>query len=400
MSVTLAEPSSSPMYGAAPAKYPAPATYPAAPAPAKYETPATTAQYEAPAPAKYEAAPKYEEKKEEYPMKPEYKTEEKPMEYKKETYPKKMESGGKKYRRSIDDEMEEESNSDPIKLRPFRPFVPFLDSLEVEAVRDAVMEKLESDPGLFDKIIKTVARGARPFLDSDIHGEDSFTALNDPLRKKGIVNIYNENPFRPIPSSLSRKEAKAVRDAVMTQLLMESDPGIFDKIIKTVVSGARALLRSDIRGEDSFTALNDPLRGGLKKGIVNIYNEKPFRSIPSSLSRKEAKAVRDAVMTQLAMESDPGFGKKFIKTFLKKGAGTAGNFVGSQIRGGDPFSVTVADLVQMYGRDPARGKTAGKIAGRFGAGVLGGLLGNEEALSMEELDDMMDDMDPGKRRWW
>ncbi len=117
INVSFAEPNT--IYGAAPAKYPAPApaTYPAAPAkyeapappaPAKYETPTTTT-------AKYEAEkPKYEEiKKEEYPMKMEYKTEEKPVEYKKEEKIPEY-GGGKKYRRSIiDDEEEEEIHSDP-----------------------------------------------------------------------------------------------------------------------------------------------------------------------------------------------------------------------------------------------------------------------------------------------
>jgi hypothetical protein len=328
LSVTLAEPSSSPMYGATPVKYPAPATYPAAPAPAKYETPTTTAKYEAPAPAKYEAAPKYEEKKAEYPMKPEYKTEEKPMEYKKETYPMKMESGGKKYRRSIDDEMEEESeesHSEPIKA-----------------------------------------------------------------------------PFK-----LSKTDVKAVRDAVITKLLSESDPGFGKSIAKEGAGVLGSLIGSKIRG-DSLTTASDPARKGklagqlaanLAGGVLGglLSDEKCWRI---GLSRKQAKAVRDAVMTQLVEESDPAFRKSFGKAFAKEGAGAVGSFIGSKIRGGDPLSVTVADLVQMYGRDPARGKTAGKIAGRFGAGVLGGLLGNEEALSMEDLEDMMDDMEPYKGRWW
>ncbi|EFX82675.1 hypothetical protein DAPPUDRAFT_101362 [Daphnia pulex] len=345
LSVTLAEPSSNPMYGAAPAKYPAPATYPAAPAPAKYETPTTTA--------------KYEEKKEEYPMKMEYKKEEQPMmpESKKETYPNKMEYGGKKYRRSIDEDAEE------------------------------------------------------------FHSDEA-----------------------KVPSRLSRKEVQAVRDAVIAKLLSESDPGFRTSFAKEGASGLGSFIGSKIRGGDPFTALNDARRGGKSKfagqlagnlagGVLGglLNDENCWRL---GLSRKQAKVVRDAVMTKLVMESDPAFRKSFGKTFAQEGAGAVGSFIGSKIRGGDPFSVTVADLVQMYGRDPARfpgkflGKLAGNlgsgvlgglfgneetvgdlmygrdparrkflgnVAGSLGAGVVGGLLGNEEALSMEELDDMMDD---------
>jgi hypothetical protein len=340
------------MYGspATPAKYPAPATYPAAPAtypaapgpakyetpaPTKYETPTTTAKYEAPTPAKYEAAPKYEEKKEEYPMKMEYKTEEKPMEYKKEekmeykkeTYPMKMEYGGKKYRRSIDEDAEE-SHSDPMR----RPMMYKLTSTDLKAVRDAVISKLlseESDP---------VRRPAKAGILTDlfkflVRDENDFTMASDPVRRGG---------------------------------------------------------KSKFAGQ-----LAGNLAGGVLGGLLN--DENCWRI---GLSRKQAKAVRDAVMTKLVMESDPAFRKSFGKTFAQEGAGAVGSFIGSKIRGGDPLSVTVADLVQMYGRDPARRKFLGNVAGSLGAGVVGGLLGNEEALSMEELDDMMDDMDPGKRRWW
>jgi len=135
------------------------------------------------------------------------------------------------------------------------------------------------------------------------------------------------------------------------------------------------------------------LAGGLLGGLLS--DEKCWRV---GLSRRQAKAVRDAVMTHLVVESDPAFRKSFGKAFAKEGAGAVGTFIGTKIRGGDPLSVE--DLVDMYGRDPARGKFAGKLAGRLGAGVLGGLLGNEGALSMEEMDDMMDDMEPTKFRWF
>jgi hypothetical protein len=343
------------MYGAAPAKYPAPATYPAAPAkyeapaPVKYETPTTTAKYEAPAPAKYEAAPKYEEKKEEYPMKPEYKTEEKP-EYKKETYPKKMEYGGKKYRRSIDDEMEEESeesHSEPIKA-PFK-----LSTTDVKAVRDAVIMKLlsESDPGFGKAFAKEGAGVLGSLIGSKIRGDSSTTA-SDAAREPG-------------------SSKKNIRVYAFTSA---SDPAQKGKLAGKLAAN---------------------LAGGVLGGLLS--DEKCWRV---GLSRKQAKVVRDAVMTQLVEESDPAFRKSFGKAFAKEAAGAVGSSIGSKIRGGDPLSVTVADLVQMYGRDPARGKTAGKLAGRFGAGVLGGLLGNEEALSMEDLEDMMDDMEANKGRWW
>ncbi|EFX82676.1 hypothetical protein DAPPUDRAFT_316512 [Daphnia pulex] len=345
LSVTLAEPSSNPMYGAAPAKYPAPATYPAAPAPAKYETPTTTA--------------KYEEKKEEYPMKMEYKKEEQPMmpESKKETYPNKMEYGGKKYRRSIDEDAEE-SHSDPMK----RPMMYKLTPTDLKAVRDAVISKL-------------------------------LSAESDPVRRPATAGILTDL-FKFL-----------VRDE--NDFTMASDP---------VRRGGKSKFAGQLAGN---------LAGGVLGGLLN--DENCWRV---GLSRKQAKVVRDAVMTKLVMESDPAFRKSFGKTFAQEGAGAVGSFIGSKIRGGDPLSVTVADLVQMYGRDPARfpgkflGKLAGNlgsgvlgglfgneetvgdlmygrdparrkflgnVAGSLGAGVVGGLLGNEEALSMEELDDMMDD---------
>jgi hypothetical protein len=359
------------MYGspATPAKYPAPATYPAAPAkyeapapakyeapaPTKYEIPTTTAKYETPAPAKYEAAPKYEEKKEEYSMKPEYKTEEKPMEYKKEEkmeykkeiYPMKMEYGSKKYRRSIDDEMEEESHSDPIKA-PFK-----LSTTDVKAVRDAVIMKLlsESDPGFGKAFAKEGAGVLGSLIGSKIRGDSSTTA-SDAAREPG-------------------SSKKNIRVYAFTSA---SDPAQKGKLAGKLAAN---------------------LAGGVLGGLLS--DEKCWRV---GLSRKQAKVVRDAVMTQLVEESDPAFRKSFGKAFAKEAAGAVGSSIGSKIRGGDPLSVTVADLVQMYGRDPARGKTAGKLAGRFGAGVLGGLLGNEEALSMEDLEDMMDDMEANKGRWW
>ncbi|XP_046456684.1 uncharacterized protein LOC124203858 isoform X1 [Daphnia pulex] len=369
-SLSVAEPSST-MYGspATPAKYPAPATYPApAPAPAKYETPAptkyetptTTAKYEAPTPAKYEAAPKYEEKKEEYPMKMEYKTEEKPMEYKKEekmeykkeTYPKKMEYGGKKYRRSIDEDAEE-SHSDPMR----RPMMYKLTPTDLKAVRDAVISKLlsaESDP---------VRRPAKAGILTDlfkflVRDENDFIMASDPVRRPATAGILTD-----LFKFLSRDE---------DDFTMASDP---------VRRGGKSKFAGQLAGN---------LAGGVLGGLLN--DENCWRV---GLSRKQAKVVRDAVMTKLVMESDPAFRKSFGKTFAREGAGAVGSFIGSKIRGGD-----AEDLVQMYGRDPARRKFLKNVASNFGAGVVGGLLGNEEALSMEELDDMMDDMDPGKRRWW
>jgi hypothetical protein len=119
---------------ATPAKYPtAPASYPA---PTTYPVPTTTY----PAPAKYEAVPKYEEKKEEYPMKPEYK---------KETYPVKMEYGGKKYRRSADDKQTEEIQEDSVKVAKkaeVKRAEVKLSEKNIKLLRDAVIENLLSDP--------------------------------------------------------------------------------------------------------------------------------------------------------------------------------------------------------------------------------------------------------------
>jgi hypothetical protein len=138
------------MYGAAPpAKYPAPVAPPKyeAPAPTMYETPTTTTakyetptttttKYEVPTTPKYEAPAKYEEKKEEYPMKPEYKKEEYPA-------PAAMKYGGKKYKRSIEEDSEEaksEMAEDPKKTEdPIR-----FPTKVVQTIRDAVIQDLMS----------------------------------------------------------------------------------------------------------------------------------------------------------------------------------------------------------------------------------------------------------------
>ena len=146
LSASLADPS---MYGAAPpAKYPAPVAPPKyeAPAPTMYETPTTTTakyetptttttKYEVPTTPKYEAPAKYEEKKEEYPMKPEYKKEEYPAPA--------MKYGGKKYKRSIEEDSEEaksEMAEDPKKTEdPIR-----FPAKVVQTIRDAVIQDLMS----------------------------------------------------------------------------------------------------------------------------------------------------------------------------------------------------------------------------------------------------------------
>jgi hypothetical protein len=252
--------------------------------------------------------------------------------------------------------MEEESHSDPIKA-PFK-----LSTTDVKAVRDAVIMKLlsESDPGFGKAFAKEGAGVLGSLIGSKIR-EDSSTTASDPSKRPG--------------SSKTLMRAKTL-----------------------------------VRDENAFTTASDPaqkgklagklaanLAGGVLGGLLS--DEKCWRV---GLSRKQAKVVRDAVMTQLVEESDPAFRKSFGKAFAKEGAGAVGSSIGSKIRGGDPLSVTVADLVQMYGRDPARGNAVGKFASRVGAaGWMGpALLGNEEALSMEELEDMMDDMEANKGRLW
>jgi hypothetical protein len=272
------------MYGAAPAKYPAPtpATYPAAPAkyeapappaPAKYETPTTTT-------AKYEAEkPKYEEiKKEEYPMKMEYKTEEKPAEYKKEEKIPEY-GGGKKYRRSIiDDEGEEQVQSDPF-LRPIPAYW------------------IRNDP---------------------------FSMVNDPgvVRRiaNAVGNIFNriwrdESARRNM--GLSRKQAKLVREAVMDGRWMDG----------RWMDGKWM----DGRWMDGRWMDGKWMDG---KWMDGRWMDGKWMD------------------GRMAAENDPGFGKKFDKALAKE---SAGSFSDWKYRGGDPFSVTVQDLVQMYGRDPTKG---------------------------------------------
>ena len=103
--------------------------------------------------------------------------------------------------------------------------------------------------------------------------------------------------------------------------------------------------------------VNDPGKqffSGLARMAGNVLggllgDEKAYRNM--GWSRKQAKLVRDAVI--VAAENDPGFGKKFGKALAKE---STGSFSDSKYRGGDPFSLTVQDLVEMYGRDPAKGK--------------------------------------------
>jgi hypothetical protein len=160
--------------------------------------------------------------------------------------------------------------------------------------------------------------------------------------------IHSDPSFRS--NRLSKKEVKVVRDAVIMKLLSENDPryGVMSSLVSPKVRS------------DPFSMANDPGKqffSGLARMAGNVLggllgDERAYRNM--GLSRKQAKLVRDAVM--VAAENDPGFGKKFGKALAKESAGAAGSFVGSQVRGGDPFSLTVQNLVEMYGRDPAKGK--------------------------------------------
>jgi hypothetical protein len=134
-------------------------------------------------------------------------------------------------------------------------------------------------------------------------------------------------------------------------------------------------------GGDPYSTVKDPFWDSVANAVGSVArkvlsDERACRNM--GLSRKQAKLVRDAVMDgrwmdgkwmdgkwmdgrwmdgkwmdgRMAAENDPGFGKKFGKALAKE---SAGSFSDWKYRGGDPFSVTVQDLVQMYGRDPTKG---------------------------------------------
>ena len=169
--------------------------------------------------------------------------------------------------------------------------------------------------------------------------------------RRSIVDDEEEEEVHSDPSfrsnRLSKKEVKAVRDAVIMKLLSENDPryGVLSSLVSPKVRS------------DPFSMVNDPGKqffSGLARMAGNVLggllgDEKAYRNM--GWSRKQAKLVRDAVM--VAAENDPGFGKKFGKALAKE---STGSFSDSKYRGGDPFSLTVQDLVEMYGRDPAKGK--------------------------------------------
>ena len=170
--------------------------------------------------------------------------------------------------------------------------------------------------------------------------------------RRSIVDDEEEEEVHSDPSFRSnrlkaKKEVKAVRDAVIMKLLSENDPryGVLSSLVSPKVRS------------DPFSMVNDPGKqffSGLARMAGNVLggllgDEKAYRNM--GWSRKQAKLVRDAVM--VAAENDPGFGKKFGKALAKE---STGSFSDSKYRGGDPFSLTVQDLVEMYGRDPAKGK--------------------------------------------
>jgi hypothetical protein len=187
--------------------------------------------------------------------------------------------------------------------------------------------------------------------------------------RRSIIDDEEEEEVHSDPSfrsnRLSKKEVKAVQDAVIMKLLSENDQSFSGSTVgkgsRKESAGFSGSFSGSKIGGDPYSTVNDPgflsSVGNAVKWGANFFrnalsDERAYRNM--GLSRKQAKLVRDAVM--VAAENDPGFGKKFGKALAKESAGAAGSFVGSQVRGGDPFSLTVQNLVEMYGRDPAKGK--------------------------------------------
>ena len=179
--------------------------------------------------------------------------------------------------------------------------------------------------------------------------------------RRSIVDDEEEEEVHSDPSfrsnRLSKKEVKAVRDAVIMKLLSENDPSFSGSTVgkgsRKESAGFSGSFSGSKIGGDPYSTVNDP---GFLSSVGNAvkWGANFFRNALSDdracrimgLSRKQAKLVRDAVI--VAAENDPGFGKKFGKALAKESAGSFSDY-----RGGDPFSVQ--DLVEMYGRDPQVG---------------------------------------------
>ncbi len=226
----------------------------------------------------------------------EYKKEEK-MEYKKETYPMKMEYGSKKYRRSIDDDMEEdmdEAVEDSEKIMDLP--VPLLKK-EIETIKNAVIRILRSKPNLFStwrysrysSIIDAIIRGIEGVFNSVFSRDPTAMMQLDDRRAVAKIaqavsgmktaNWKKFDPSITMPSSdpgvvgSIAKGVKRVFQSIFSRdpvaLMRMSDPGVAGAIARGVTGVFRSIFSRD---PIALQKLGDPgVAGALARGIGGVF---------------------------------------------------------------------------------------------------------------------------------